>query len=109
MFVFVKPFSFVAMASEVAFESLTNEEQFNFADWIAFYCFNEFVSDLRDIQKETGVRLDGFDKFCACVASIQRSLLESTPFSEILWKKFEKSILSITCQLSQLEEMDNKD
>ena len=97
------------MASEVAFESLTNEEQLNFADWIAFYCSNEFVSDLRDIQKETGVRLDGFDKFCACVASIQRSLLESTPFSETLWKKFEKSILSINHQLNDLSHHDQKD
>ena len=91
MFVFVKPFSFVAMASEVAFESFTNEEQLNFADWIVFYCSNEFVSDLRDIQKETGVRLDGFDIFCSYVASIQQSLSGSTPFSETIWRIFRKA------------------
>ena len=109
MFVFVKPFSFVAMASEVAFESLTNEEPLNFTSRVGFCCSNEFVSDLRDIQKETGVRLDGFDKFCACVASIQRSLLESTPFSETLWKYFEKSLLIINHQLNDLRHHDQKD
>jgi hypothetical protein len=99
---FVKPFSFVSMADEIPFRSLTIEEQLVYSDRFASCCSNEFLSDLRYIQEEMGVKLDGFDEFYACVFSIRRSFLGSIPFSETLWMNFEKSFLTITNKFNEL-------
>jgi hypothetical protein len=72
------------MADEIPFRSLTIEEQLVYSDRFTSCCSNEFLSDLRYIQEEMGVKLDGFDEFYACVISIRRSLSGSIPFSETL-------------------------
>ena len=68
----MKPFSFVSMADEIPFRSLTIEEQLVYSDRFASCCSNEFLSDLRYIQEEISAKLDSFDELCACVAYIKQ-------------------------------------
>jgi hypothetical protein len=97
------------MADEIPFRSLTIEEQLVYSDRFASCCSNEFVSDLRYIHEEMGVKLDGFDEFYACVFSIRRSLSGSIPFSETIWMNFEKSFLTITHKFNELVDSYERD
>jgi hypothetical protein len=90
------------MADEIPFRSLTIEEQLLYTDRFASCCSNEFLSDLRYIQEEMGIKFDRFDELCACVASIKQSLLGSTPFNKTLWKNFEESLLTVNHKFNEL-------
>jgi hypothetical protein len=90
------------MADEIPFRSLTIEEQLVYSDRFASWCSNEFLSDLRYIQEEMGVKFDRFDGLCACVAYIKQSLLGSIPFSKTLWKIFEESLLTVNHEFNEL-------
>jgi hypothetical protein len=90
------------MADGIPFRSLTIEEQLVYSDRFASCCSNEFLSDLRYIQEEMGVKFDRFDELCTCVAYIKQSLLGSIPFSKTLWKNFEESLLTVNHEFSEL-------